>query len=194
MPKKVTLPLTEQQIQLYHALAQEIVQAYQTKENILKSLNLSPADYEEIAQTSAFQRIMRQAMNEWNGATNTAKRIRLKSQWAVEEGIPYIFQSMTDTNEPLSARVEAFKAISKIGQLEAQEVSAATDRSFKIEINIGQGIAPITVGGWSPDHPRTKSGDQGITIDSEPSIEPMKYGFDIENEPDYKPGTFIITP
>ena len=142
--KKVQLELTEQQIRLFHALAQEIVQGYLSKENILKALSISEETYDLISQNPTFHRILQHAMTEWSGATNTAKRVRLKSQWAVEEGIPYIFQSMTDINEPLSARVEAFKAISKIGQLDNQETSRA-DKTFKLEINIGMGLPPITI-------------------------------------------------
>jgi hypothetical protein len=173
---KLAIPLSEQQVRLYHSLAQEIVQAYQSKENILKGLNITEAQYIEISQTAAFQRLVQQAMNEWNGAGNSAKRVRLKSQWAIEEGLPFMFQSMTDSNEPLSARVEAFKAISKIGQLDTQEINAGADRSFRIEINIGQGVTPVTI-----------NSAPTITIENEP----IKEGFDIENEPNYKPGLFL---
>jgi hypothetical protein len=121
------------------------VQAYQTKENILKSLSLTEDGYEQIAQNPTFQRILRQLMVEWNGATNSSKRIKTKSQWAIEEGLPYIFQSMTDMNEPLSARVEAFKAISKIGQLDAHDQLHGADKSFRLEINIGAGVPRVTI-------------------------------------------------
>lgn len=143
--KRVAIPLSDEQVKLFHALAQEIVQAYQTKDNILKSLSIAEEDYEQIAQNPTFQRILRQLMSEWNGATNTSKRVKLKSQWAVEEGLPYMFQSMTDINEPLSARVEAFKAISKIGQLDAHDALQASDRSFRLEINIGAGAPTVTI-------------------------------------------------
>lgn len=143
--KKVAIPLNDEQVKLFHALAQEIVQAYQTKENILKSLSITDDDYELISQNPTFQRILRQLMVEWNGATNTSKRIKIKSQWAIEEGIPYIFQSMTDINEPLNARVEAFKAISKIGQLDTHDQLHSSDRTFRLEINIGAGVPTVTI-------------------------------------------------
>lgn len=143
--RKVAIPLNDEQVKLFHALAQEIVQAYQTKEDILKSLSITGDDYELIAQNPTFQRILRQLMVEWNAATNSSKRIKIKSQWAIEEGLPYIFQSMTDINEPLSARVEAFKAISKIGQLDTQDQIHGADRSFRLEINIGAGVPTVTI-------------------------------------------------
>jgi hypothetical protein len=180
MPKKVTVPLTEQQVHLFHNLAQEIVQAYLTKDKILAALSITEEQYKEIAENPTFQRILRQAVSEWSSATNTTKRVRLKSQWAIEEGLPYMFQSMTDTNEPLSARVEAFKAISRIGQLDAHEAHSGSDRSFRIEINIGQGAPPIT-------------------INSEVLQEPVdnlsqKSDFDADNEPNYSPGKFVSAP
>ena len=143
--KQVKIPLSDEQVKLFHTLAQEIVQAYQTKENILKSLSISEADYELITQNPSFQRILRQLMVEWGSATNSSKRIKIKSQWAIEEGLPYIFQSMTDINEPLNARVEAFKAISKIGQLDAHDQLQGADRSFRLEINIGAGVPTVTI-------------------------------------------------
>jgi hypothetical protein len=143
--KKVKIPLNDEQVKLFHALAQEIVQAYQTKDNILKSLSITENDYELISQNPTFQKILRQLMAEWGVATNTSKRIKLKSQWAIEEGLPYIFQSMTDINEPLSARVEAFKAISKIGQLDAHDAIHGADKSFRLEINIGVGVPTVTI-------------------------------------------------
>ena len=143
--KQVKIPLNDEQVKLFHALAQEIVQAYQTKENMLKSLNLTEEGYELITHNPTFQRILRQIMVEWNGAVNTAKRVKIKSQWAIEEGLPYIFESMTDSNEPLSARVEAFKAISKIGQLDTHDAIHGADKSFRLEINIGAGLPTVTI-------------------------------------------------
>jgi hypothetical protein len=172
--KKVTIPLNEEQVKLFHALAQEIVQAYQTKENILKSLHITEDDYELIAQNPTFQRILRQLMTEWNGATNTSKRIKIKSQWAIEEGIPYIFESMTDMNEPLSARVEAFKAISKIGQLDTHDALHGADRSFRLEINIGAGVPTVTI-----------NSEKIIEHESTDS------DWDADKEDNYTPGNFI---
>jgi hypothetical protein len=172
--KKVAIPLSDKQVKLFHSLALEIVQAYQTRENILKSLSLTQESYEQIAQNPTFQRILRQLMAEWNGATNTSKRIRLKSQWAVEEGLPYMFQSMTDINEPLSSRVEAFKAISKIGQLDIHDPSHTSDRSFRLEINIGAGVPTVT-------------------INSEKVIdhEPVESEWEADMEDNYSPGRFV---
>jgi hypothetical protein len=172
--KQVKIPLSDEQVKLFHALAQEIVQAYQTKENILKSLNISEGDYELIAQNPTFQRILRQLMVEWNGATNTSKRIKTKSQWAIEEGLPYMFQSMTDMNEPLSARVEAFKAISKIGQLDAHDQLHSSDRSFRLEINIGAGVPTVTI--------NSEKIIEHESIDSE---------WDVDKEDNYTAGHFV---
>ena len=176
--KKVAIPLNDEQVKLFHALAQEIVQAYQTKENILKSLCIDESDYELITQNPTFQRILRQIMTEWNGATNTSKRIKIKSQWAIEEGLPYIFQSMTDINEPLNARVEAFKAISKIGQLDTHDQIHGADRSFRLEINIG------TIDGKAVPT---------VTINSEKIIEHehKESEWDIDKEDNYTAGRFV---
>jgi hypothetical protein len=172
--KKVAIPLSDEQVKLFHALAQEIVQAYQTKDNILKSLSIGESDYELIVQNPTFQRILRQLMVEWNAATNSSKRIKVKSQWAIEEGLPYIFQSMTDTNEPLSARVEAFKAISKIGQLDAHDVLHGADRSFRLEINIAAGVPKVTI-----------NSDKIIEHDSETSE------WEADHEDNYTSGHFV---
>jgi hypothetical protein len=172
--KQVKIPLSDEQVKLFHALAQEIVQAYQTKENILKSLSISEVDYELISQNPTFQRILRQLMVEWNAATNSSKRIKVKSQWAIEEGLPYIFQSMTDINEPLSARVEAFKAISKIGQLDMHDQIHGADRSFRLEINIAAGVPKVTI-------------NSAQTIEHEPTTSE----WDMDKEDNYTVGRFV---
>lgn len=147
MPNALSVTITEEQARLMHTLAQEIARGYLEHEQILKNLGLSDDDYDAIERTGIFKRLLAQATAEWNSATNTAKRIKLKSQWAIEETIPTMVAFMTDPKEPLSARVETFKTIARIGQLGNPEPPAAGEggSGFHIEINIGQGVAPITI-------------------------------------------------
>ena len=179
--KKVAIPLSEEQVKLFHSLARELVQAYQTKENILKSLSLSEEGYELIVQNATFQRILRQLMSEWNSATNTSKRVKLKSQWAVEEAIPFLFQAMTDNNEPLSARAEVFKSLSKVGQLDVHDQLHTSDRSFRLEINIGAGVPTVTINSDT----RIESSHDVIEHENNES------DWDIDKEPNSTVGSFV---
>jgi len=147
MKKALSVTITEEQARIMHVLAQEIARGYLDREQILKNLGMTEEDYEEIEQLAVFQKLLTQAVTEWNAASNSAKRIKLKSQWAVEESIPSMVGFMTDNSEPMAARVEAFKTLARIGGLGNPDPigSGSEGGGFHIEINIGQGVAPITI-------------------------------------------------
>lgn len=181
----LSVTITEEQARLMHVLAQEIARGYLAHDQILHNLGLSEEDYDVIERQGIFQKLLAGAIAEWNSATNTAKRIKLKSQWAVEETIPTMVAFMTDPKEPLSARVETFKTIARIGQLGNPEPPTPGDGSngFHIEINIGQGVAPITIdsaplqiledGEIHEDALQAKLGFE--YVDDPPGYEPTKF-------------------
>ena len=58
-----------------------------------------------LCQTHTFKAMLTEATSEWDGASNTHKRIKLKAAINVEHcAASTIFQAMTNEKEPLSSR------------------------------------------------------------------------------------------
>lgn len=120
-------------------LAREIAMDIQPIDKILSMLNMASDQYRQISQAPAFQRILSQQMEEWNAASNTAERVRLKSQAFVEEALPEFFARAHDKAETLSSKVEILKTVAKFAGLEKQFVDANPGEKFSVIINLGGG-------------------------------------------------------
>ena len=133
-------------------LASGIVRGIKTPEEILDECGFTSDDYAELSETRMFRQMLREAQDEWEGARNTHKRIKLKAAVNVEEALPHFFQSMTDPKEPLSSKVKAFEVVARVAGLGAPEpVNAGNGQFFKLEINLGGGVAPMVLQGGRVD-------------------------------------------
>jgi hypothetical protein len=124
---------------IVNELAKDIVEI----DDILAHLGISHEEYIKLSTTRAFKEALVAANTEWQGATNTVKRVKLKAAAITEELMLKIFLTARDTNESLSAKTKAFEAISKIAGLGALEPSAATGgvlgNVFNLQINYSNG-------------------------------------------------------
>jgi hypothetical protein len=99
-----------------------------------------------------FRQMLREAQEEWEGARNTHKRIKLKAAVNIEEALPHFYTAMTDPKEPLSSKVKAFEVVSRVAGLGNPEpVPAGNGQFFKLEINLGGGVAPMVLQGGRVD-------------------------------------------
>jgi len=153
-------------------LANGIVRAVEEPEPLLDRLGFTSSDYAELSETRMFRQMLTQAQSEWEGASNTHKRIKLKAAVNIEEALPHFYKAMTSEKEPLSSKVKAFEVVAKVAGLGMNEpVPAGTGQFFKLEINLGGGVAPITVGNsGSPEFLRGEvlaNGIENMTIEHE---------------------------
>jgi hypothetical protein len=138
--------MTKQDEQKLRELANGIVRSIQTPEEILARLDLTTSDYAELSETRMFRQMLRQAQDEWEGASNTHKRIKLKAAVNIEQALPHFYQEMINPKEPLSSKVKAFEVVSRVAGLGNPEPQApGAGQFFKLEINLGQGIAPMVL-------------------------------------------------
>jgi hypothetical protein len=138
--------MTKQDEQKLRDLASGIVRGIEEPIAILERLGLTSDDYTELSETRMFRQMLRTAQEEWEGASNTHKRIKLKAAVNIEEALPHFFRAMTSGNEPLSSKVKAFEVVSRVAGLgQTEPVNAGTGQFFKLEINLGGGVAPITL-------------------------------------------------
>ena len=139
-------------------LANGIVRAVEEPEPLLDRLGFTSSDYAELSETRMFRQMLTQAQSEWEGASNTHKRIKLKAAVNIEEALPHFYKAMTSEKEPLSSKVKAFEVVARVAGLgQPEPVPAGTGQFFKLEINLGGGVAPMVLA----------SGIENMTIEHE---------------------------
>jgi hypothetical protein len=150
--------LSSKEEQRLRELANGIVRGIQTPEEVLNMLGFNSYEYADLTETRMFRQMLRQAQDEWEGASNTHKRIKLKAAVNIEEALPHFFTAMTSDKEPLSSKVKAFEVVSRVAGLGNPEpMNAGAGQFFKLEINLGGGIAPMVLA----------SGVENMTIEHE---------------------------
>ena len=138
--------LTQNDEQRLRELANAIAKGVEDDEGMLARLGFTREDYDELCQTRTFKAMLTEATSEWDGASNTHKRIKLKAAINVEHALPHFFQAMTNEKEPLSSKVKALEVVSRIGGLGNPElIPAGGGQFFKLEINLGGGKPPLVL-------------------------------------------------
>ena len=127
-------------------LANGIAKDVEDIDKLLERLGFTREDYDELVGTRTFKSILAQAASEWEGASNTHKRIKLKAAINIEQALPHFFSEMTNPTEPLSSKVKAFEAVSRVAGLGNPElVQAGGGQFFKLEINLGGDKPPVII-------------------------------------------------
>jgi hypothetical protein len=142
-------------------LAAGLIRGIEEPEKVLERCGFTAGDYTELSETRMFRQMLREAQEEWEGARNTHKRIKLKAAVNIEEALPHFFQAMTDEKEPLSSKVKAFEVVSRVAGLGNPEPAVGGNgQFFKLEINLGGGIAPMVLA----------NGIENVTIEHEANV------------------------
>jgi hypothetical protein len=139
-----TALLTKDDEKRLRDLAAGLIRGIEEPETVMSRCGFSPGDYTELSETRMFRQMLSEAQEEWEGARNTHKRIKLKAAVNVEEALPHFYKAMISEKEPLSSKVKALEVVARIGGLGNPEpVVASNGQFFKLEINLGGGVAPI---------------------------------------------------
>lgn len=139
-------------------LAVELARDIHEPNAILKHLGLSEDDYNVIKDTRAFKNMYNLALGEWNAASNTPKRVKLKAAAMTEEVLPLFYADIAERKESLTARVSLLQTLSKIGGLgnpEPLPPGGGNHQFFKLEIHLQGRKDPIVIDG----QPLTASSD-----------------------------------
>lgn len=118
-------------------IAREIAMDIQSVEDILKNHEINEDQWEEIQQNPRFKGYLRGAVEEWQSATNTAERVKLKSMAFVEEALPEFFARAHDPKEPLAAKTEVLKTIAKFAGVGGNVDGAVSGEKLTVTINLG---------------------------------------------------------
>lgn len=130
------------------SLAREIAQDIHEVEDIILRFGYKGMDdprWTMLKESRAFQTTLQDAIQEWNAADSTAKRIRYKAAASVEASLPEFHRAMVNPLAPLPARVEALKQMSRLAGMAEGAVPmgapGAGASGFQLTINIGDGKA-----------------------------------------------------
>lgn len=118
-------------------LAREVAMDIQPLEVILKNCAVPAAEWELISTAPRFQQLLAQAIQEWNSATNTADRVKVKALAFVEESLPEFFSRIHSDREPLSSKVSVLTTVAKIAGVGQQEQTTTPGEKVTITINMG---------------------------------------------------------
>lgn len=123
---------------LFVQLAREIAMDIHPLETILKNHAVSDDDWQVIRANPQFNEYLRIYIQEWNSATSTEQRVKIKAMSFVEEALPEMFARVHSPDEALPGKVKAFEVVTKIAGLGAQQQGGpATGEKFSITINMG---------------------------------------------------------
>jgi hypothetical protein len=118
-------------------LAREIAMDIRPLEDLLASLEISAENWGIIQSLPTFQTYLRGAVEEWQSATNTQERVRLKSLSFVEEALPEFFARAHDPKESLAAKTEVLKAVAKFAGVGGMADAAVSGEKLTVTINLG---------------------------------------------------------
>lgn len=118
-------------------LAREIAMDLNTIDEILKTHEIDANQWETISNSPAFKSLLASEVEAWESATNTAERVRLKSLSFVEEALSEFYARVHDPREPLSAKTEVLKTVSRFAGIGGTVDTGMVGEKVSVTINLG---------------------------------------------------------
>lgn len=129
----------------FATLAREIAQDIFPVDEVVALHRLSDEEWAKIQKNQKFQQILHDMQVDWNSASNTRERIRVKAQTGLESQLEIFIADISDMNIPLAQRVEAGKFLARLGELDNGERSGAGDGKVVINIVTNAAKPPVTI-------------------------------------------------
>lgn len=155
MNNALSLPPGDDLDTTMRVVARNIAMAIYELDDILKNCNVQRKDFEHWKGNIRFLEYLKQETDAWNATQNTADRVRLKSAVIVEDFLLTAHGELNDKKTPLNQRVELLKQMAKmanIGEPKPMGSGGPNSGGFQLQINIGPGVAPVTVTSKVIDH------------------------------------------
>lgn len=118
-------------------LSREIAKDIHPIETILERHGIDLKLWGEISQLPRFVALLQSQAEEWNAASNTPERVKVKSLSFIEELLPEMYERAHDPRENLSAKVELMKTIGRFGGVGASEGGGNIGEKLSVTINLG---------------------------------------------------------
>jgi hypothetical protein len=120
-------------------LAREIAMDIFPLDQILEIHKLSTDEWLKIRDHPTFQSMFQAMLIDWNLASSTRERVRVKAATGLESQLETYIREISDETIPLIQRVEAGKFLARLGELDGahQVLGGAGSDRFQITLNIG---------------------------------------------------------
>lgn len=124
----------------YAALAREIAMDIFPVNEVISLHRLTEREWDKVQKNPQFQRMLADMIVEWNSASNTRERIKVKAATGLESILETYIADIKDDRIPLGQRVEAGRFLARMGELDAAQsiIGGGGGSGFSITLNIGQ--------------------------------------------------------
>lgn len=117
-----TLPPAEMFAIEFATLAREIAMDIFELPDILRMHRVTDEEWERISTHPKFTQMLGEMIRDWNGASNTKERVRVKAATGLESVLENYIREINDADIPLTQRVEAGKFLARLGELDGQVI------------------------------------------------------------------------
>jgi len=117
------------------ALATELAVKLLPTEEVLAQFGLTADQLRGILQDKQFRQMVLQIRADWNAATNSKERVRLKAALSVEENLLTMHRIVNDSDMHPSARIDAFKQLKELADV-APRANVAEGVKFTLNISL----------------------------------------------------------
>lgn len=118
--------------------------------DILKRFELTKDQLKLMLKDPQFRNMVRQFKREWNEASNSKERIRLKAALMVEDNLLALHQMFNNIDMNPGARLDAFKHMVNLADVTPRQ-EEATGPKFQLTLNMGEQTKPVTIEAESID-------------------------------------------
>jgi len=120
-------------------LARELAMDTSNLPETLIKLGISDEQWRHWQASPRFQSVFREMVEAWNSAGNAPERVKLKSAAMLEEALEEMQARIHDSREPLAAKTEMLKLVSRLAGIGNEKVEGQVSERFVLSINIGDG-------------------------------------------------------
>lgn len=119
-------------------LAREVVMNIHPLHAILNRYMIEQSQYDvHVKDSPFFKRVVDQYRIEWESATSTSQRIKIKAQVALEDSLLTLAARMVNKDEDLGKATETAKLFARVAGVDGADKLQGTGEKVIIEINLG---------------------------------------------------------
>lgn len=119
------------------ALARDLAVEFKDVPTILTEHGLTQQQYDHLKTVPYFDRVLKQAVEDWNKPGSTRERIALQAQFLLERSLPTMGSRLEVGTEALGNVIEGIKTLADLGGVTNQPQQAQAQEKFIINIDLG---------------------------------------------------------
>lgn len=149
--QEVTVPGTETALDLSSLsahIAMELAAGLSEASDVRERYGITDEQWAVLSKNKVFRAMLKEAIEKVRGDMNAGRRITMKSEIALEDSIPELYEMARSADVPAAARVESIKTLAQLAgrNMKGEGAAAAPGGAgFAINIQIVAGSEQHTV-------------------------------------------------